>query len=288
MQVTFLGTSAAPSMPIPFCACRVCADARRAGGKNLRRRSSICVNGDLLVDLGPDTATASFEHELTLTGIEVCLLTHSHEDHFDPEFIICRHAEYGTAVSSDLLMVGSDETLRGIDGIMGRRCEYGSVFDKGTRASLHVELLPMAPFETTTVGGYRVTAYPASHGNAPGALLYTIEQGDWAVFYGTDTSVLSEDVWEGLRRNGTRHDLVVLDHTYGLGFSSSPADHLASADVMAHAERFRRDGLMRDGGRVYATHISHEGNLEHHALDEYASERGYRVACDGLSLSLDA
>ena len=38
---------------------------------------------------------------------------------------------------------------------------------------------------------------------------------------------------------------------------------------------------------VYATHISHESYLEHHELDEYASRHGYRVAFDGLTLTLD-
>ena len=35
------------------------------------------------------------------------------------------------------------------------------------------------------------------------------------------------------------------------------------------------------------THKSHEGNLEHDALDEYARKHGYRVAFDGLRLLLD-
>ena len=69
MQITFLGTAAAPSMPIPFCICKVCKDARRVGGKNLRRRSSLMINDDLLVDIGPDIATASFEYGLSLAGV---------------------------------------------------------------------------------------------------------------------------------------------------------------------------------------------------------------------------
>ena len=69
---------------------------RRVAGKNLRRRSSIIINDDLLVDIGPDIATASFEHNLSLANISVCLQTHAHEDHLDTEFIISRHTEYGT------------------------------------------------------------------------------------------------------------------------------------------------------------------------------------------------
>ena len=72
-------------------------------------RSSIIINDDLLVDIGPDIATESFEHNLSLANISVCLQTHAHEDHLDTEFIISRHTEYGTVVSCDLLFVGSSE-----------------------------------------------------------------------------------------------------------------------------------------------------------------------------------
>ena len=142
MNLTFLGTAAAPSMPIPFCTCKVCTEARRIGGKNLRGRSSLVINDDLLADIGPDIATASFQHRISLAGIGLCLQTHPH------------------------------------------------------------------------------------------------------------------------------------------------ADHLASKDVAAHADRFRECGLLKDNGVVYATHLSHEGNLEHDALDEYAREHGYQVAYDELRLKL--
>ena len=274
-------------MPIPFCTCQVCTDARRVGGKNLRRRSSIIINDDLLVDIGPDIVTASFEYNLSLAGIGLCLQTHAHEDHLDTEFIISRHAEYGTVVSSDLLFVGSSESLRAVDAIVGQRCDYGSIFDPNTQAALRMNVLSVTPYEACTVGNYRVTGFPANHGTAKGSLLYSIEQGNHAVFYGTDTSVLSEEFWEHLLLHGTRYDLLVLDHTYGIGFDSRSADHLGLRDFIAHADRFREAGLLKDNGIIYATHISHEGNLEHDELDEYAGKHGYRVAFDGLRLMLD-
>ncbi len=287
MQVTFLGTGAAPSMPSPFCACHVCTDARRVGGKNLRRRSSITINDDLLIDIGPDVATASFEHNLSLAGIKVCLQTHAHEDHLDTEFIISRHAEYGTEVSRDVIFVGSSETLKAVDAIVSRRCEYGSIFDADMQSALKMNVLTVALYESYTVESYRVTGFPANHATDQASLLYSIEQGNHAVFYGTDTSVLSEEVWECLLLHRTRYDLLVLDHTYGIGFDSRPADHLGLQDFIAHANRFREVGLLKDNGMVYATHISHEGNLEHDELDDYAMKHGYRVAFDGLRLVLD-
>ncbi len=286
MNITFLGTAAAPSMPIPFCTCRVCSEARRIGDKNLRSRSSLMINDDLLVDIGPDIATASFQHRISLAGIGICLQTHPHADHLDIGFILSRHAEYGTTVSGDLLLGGSDETLHAIDALVNQQSAYGSLFDPKTRSALKLKTLSLAPFEAYRIGDYHITGYPANHGKDQGFLLYSIAQGDQAVFYGTDTSVLSEAVWDNLQRARIRYDVIMLDHTYGIGFDSRPEDHLASKDVAAHADHFRENRLLKDGGVVYATHLSHEGNREHDALDEYARERGYRVAYDGLRLRL--
>lgn len=286
MNVTFLGTAAAPSMPIPFCVCRVCTEARRIGGKNLRRRSSLVINDDLLVDIGPDIATASFERQVSLARIGICLQTHPHADHLDIGFILSRHAEYGTAVAGDLLLAGTDDTLRAIDTLVSKQSAYGSLFGSKTQSALKLKLLSLSPFKAYSIDDYRITGYPANHGDDQGFLLYSIVQGDRAVFYGTDTSVLSEEVWERLQQERIRYDVVILDHTYGIGFESRPADHLASKDVAAHADRFRECGLLKDTGVVYATHLSHEGNLAHDELDAYAMERGYRVAYDGLKLQL--
>ena len=287
MQVTFLGTSAAPSMPNPFCVCQACSGARRAGGKNLRRRSSIAIDDDLLVDIGPDIATASFDHGVSLAGIEVCLMTHAHEDHFDPEFLMARHKDYGTVLANETILAGSVDTLRSIEEDLDGRCTYGSIFDRQTQRALKIDLLALEPYRKQAVGEYCITGYPANHGVVKGALLYAIEQGQRAIFYGTDTSVLPEHVWEQLLRARTRFDLLILDHTYGIGFDVSPPDHLASVDVIGHVDRFRRSGLLKDNGLVYATHLSHEGYLEHDELDRYATANGYRIAFDGLSLTID-
>jgi phosphoribosyl 1,2-cyclic phosphodiesterase len=37
MKITFLGTSAATSCPLPFCHCATCMQARQFGGKDFRK-----------------------------------------------------------------------------------------------------------------------------------------------------------------------------------------------------------------------------------------------------------
>ena len=49
----------------------------------------------------------------------------------------------------------------------------------------------------------------------------------------------------------------------------------------------RDEGLLRERARIFATHISHEGNPVHPELARYAAERGYEVAYDGLAVEVD-
>ncbi len=286
MEIKFLGTSASPSMPIPFCICPVCTSAWTVRGKNLRRRSSITINNDLLMDIGPDIMTSSFEYQIPLANIAFCLQTHFHEDHFDPEMIISRHRDYGTAIDSDLLVVGSEETLSMMDLIIGRRCDYGTIFDSKVQTAFRIQLLAVLPFHAYNVGSYKVTGFPANHGSNQGCLLYSIQQGDKSVLYATDTSIIFEDVWKHLIRMQMQYDLIILDHTYGIGYESKPGDHLAAKDFINHVDRFINSKLLKTSGRIYATHISHEGIMEHAKLDDFARRHNYMIAYDGLQITL--
>ena len=67
MEILFLGTAAATATPLPFCRCPACQAGRRAGGKNLRKRSSVLIDGEILIDLGPDFASACFEYGVSLS-----------------------------------------------------------------------------------------------------------------------------------------------------------------------------------------------------------------------------
>ena len=55
MRLFFLGTAAAEGYPAIFCQCANCHQARLLGGRNLRHRSALLVNDDLLIDFGEAT-----------------------------------------------------------------------------------------------------------------------------------------------------------------------------------------------------------------------------------------
>ena len=227
------------------------------------------INDDLLVDIGPDIITSSFENKISLANICYCLQTHPHEDHFDPEIIISRHRDYGTKVAADLLIAGSRVTLSMMDEIIARRCTYGSIFDLKVQVAFRIKIKIVMPYKAYKIGDYQVIGYPANHHPVKGSLLYSIERDNNSVLYCTDTSFFLKDVWDHLIQAKKQYDLIILDHTYGIGFESKPGDHLSTREFIKHVDRFLTNKLLKTGGRIYATHLSHEGIMEHGKLDTY-------------------
>jgi phosphoribosyl 1,2-cyclic phosphodiesterase len=95
---------------------------------------------------------------------------------------------------------------------------------------------------------------------------------------------LLEETWQAFRQRRLRFDLVVLDHTYGPDQPGS--DHLSAHQVIEHANRLRAEELLTARGRIFATHIAHEGNPSHPDLVSFAVQHGYEVAYDGLAVTI--
>ena len=282
MRITFLGTSAANAYPEAFCRCDNCRKARELGGPSLRKRSAALVNDDLLLDLGPDVMTASQAHGVCLTSVRYCLQTHPHADHLDLSHLLSHSPGFGVVGAPRLHFYASQATLERAHRTFERDLWGYGLLDAEAEADLNVRVHRVEPLQSFTVGPYQVVAFPANHAPGFGALLYSIESGGRGVFYGTDTASLLEETWQAFHRYEMRFDVVVLDHTYG---PDEPGrDHLCAHQVGEHARRLREEGVLKEGGRVFATHIAHEGNPVHPELVEFASQHGYQVAYDGLEI----
>jgi phosphoribosyl 1,2-cyclic phosphate phosphodiesterase len=284
MQITFLGTSAANAFPEAFCSCSNCEQARRLGGKSLRKRSSALINADLLIDLGPDIMSASQVHGIALNNVKYCLQTHPHADHLDLSHLLSRSREYGTLGTPCLHFHASPETLQRAAQTFERDLEgYGLLTPEAERR-LNLKIHPIEPLKPFTFGHYRVTAFPANHAETMGAMLYALEADRRSLFYAVDTASLPESTWQAFHQSQMCFDLVILDHTYGANQAGS--DHLSAHQLIEHVARMRAEGLLKPSGRAYATHIAHEGNPAHPELAEFARQHGYEVAWDGLVLEI--
>ena len=282
MIVTFLGTSAANAYPEAFCRCDNCERARELGGPSLRRRSSVLINDDLLIDLGPDVHTASAAFGRPLTGVRYCLQTHPHADHLDASHLLSRSPGYGVVGAPRFHFYASAATLQVVAKLLERDCAPGSLLDPEIGERLNLEIHQIEPLQPFSAGPYRVTPFPANHDPAVGSLLYAVETDGRSVFYGTDTATLPEETWQAFHRLGVRFDLVILDHTYGPDEPGS--DHLSARQLVEHMSRMREEGVLAEDGQVYATHIAHEGNPVHPELEDFAARHGYKIAYDGLTV----
>ena len=280
MTITFLGTSAANAFPEAFCECPNCVQARILGGPSLRKRSAALINHDLLIDLGPDIMAASHLHCCPLDAVRFCLQTHPHADHLDVSHLLSRSPSSGVIGAPILEFYASRETAQRAAETFERDLADYSLLSPEAEKALNLKIHQVRPFESFQFGSYSVMAFPANHAPGLGALLYAIEADGRAIFYGTDTGPLFEQIWESFQERKMRFDVVILDHTYGPEQPS--VDHLNAVQVSEHAKRMRREGVIGPDSRVFATHIAHEGNPAHPELAAFAKQHGYEVAYDGL------
>jgi phosphoribosyl 1,2-cyclic phosphate phosphodiesterase len=284
MQITFLGTSAANAYPEAFCNCENCQRARLLGGKSLRKRSAALINDDLLIDLGPDIMASSQMHNIPLTNVCYCLQTHPHADHLDLSHLLSRSPGFGVVGAPRLHFYASVGTLDQIYKTFRKKLADYNLGDPQAEDELNLKIHQVDTFKPFQFGVYKVIPLPANHALDSGALLYAITSHEKSILYATDTAPFLEATWQAFQQFKLQFDLVVLDHTYGP--DETGGDHLSAHQVSQHAERLRARGFLKGGGRLLATHIAHQGNPIHPELVEFATNHGYEVAYDGLSINV--
>lgn len=218
MRLLFLGTAAAEAYPAAFCDCDNCERARRNRGRDLRRRSSLLVDDDLLIDLGPDIMCAALAYGLRLHRLRTVLITHAHADHFDPGVLHWRKPGFRASEPTPLTIYGPPPVLRAIEAMQD--------LDQ-----LGVTAQAVGPEEEFAVPAARVWTFPARHGSEV-PLLYAVERDGRKFLYACDTGAPAEAVWSGLA--GHRFDLIIMEETMGLSRSQL---HSNIEEVTAHRAR---------------------------------------------------
>jgi phosphoribosyl 1,2-cyclic phosphate phosphodiesterase len=286
MNFVFLGTSASEGYPNAFCACENCEQARQAGGPSLRKRSAALIDGELLIDLGPDLMAASMQHGVSLAKMRYCLQTHEHSDHLDPSHFSSRSPACGVKDAPRLHYYASQNALKRAERILRSDEPKNGFLDPAVSERLNLNVYVVEPFQHFAVGPYQVFSLKANHAHETTAMLYLIEHNGHTIFYGTDTGVIPQETWEALADFGKACDLVVLDHTFGLMLEKRGTTHLNADEFLEQVARLRQIGLITQGTRIFATHFGHHSNPTHPELVAYAAQHGYEVAYDGLVVNL--
>lgn len=273
MKLTFLGTGAAEGIPSPFCDCPACEYARAHGGRNVRRRQSVLVNDDLLIDFGPDIFPSCAELGLSLCGLKHLLITHSHADHFNVDHLKMRSKPFRLSTElPELNMIAGPS-------VWAKWSELG-----GSDQSAGIRRHIMLPGQQMQLPEYSIASFAACHHLQIGdAMNYIINDGLVKLLYASDSGYYDEPVWEALRKH--YFDAIVLEGT--IWNRPVGREHLNEGDFVRMKERLREIGAVSDETLVIATHFSHQSVENHDHLGRSVARHGACCAYDGMTVEIE-
>ncbi len=276
MKLTYIGTAAAEAVPALFCECSFCENARKRGGKELRRRSGAIVDNDLLIDFSPDTYTGTLSLGIRLNEVKYVIITHSHSDHFCPHELEFRRAPAFCILPDDrapLKVYGN------------RNIEAGIRQALGDDLALHgIDFTYVPPYVPFKAGDYTVTPLSVVHCPPEDAYIYLIEKNGVKLLYGNDTGVFPEKTFDYLK--GIKLDIVSLDCT--MGFRDCETGHMGFSANLKVKNRLEENGCVKDDTMFISHHFSHnslrepDGDWTYERFSEKVKPYGFIMSYDGL------
>lgn len=279
MKIKFLGTAAAEGFPSMFCRCDYCEEARKSGGKNLRSRSQLLINQDLLIDFPSDTYMHSQVHGLHMDEIKYLFVTHSHLDHFACEDLIMRGVAFAHNIKEPLLTVYGSEQVKTPYDYFYEKEMFGPVRD-GYRFEC------ISTYQKITAGEYQVIPLPARHMTTEQAYIYLVIQNEKAVLYATDTGMIYDEVFDFLKKENIYLDMAIFDCTMVNNPTRDIDTHMDISRNVRCVERLRENGNIDKNTKLYATHFSHNGNPMQSELEKQLLPYSIIPAYDGLEVEI--
>lgn len=286
--MVFLGTGAAELLPNPYCECKICQNARYTNDfREKRRRSSLLLDNENLIDFGPDVPYACAQFGISLAGLRNIFLTHSHLDHMS------FHTLFGlktcvTEVPNIRVFMSRFvyDKLRGLESFAK---EAGLNTDKHKEyLSKHCELVPLEFGKSFSVDDFSViplkTIHKAEFVGETG-FNYFFERKGHTLLYGSDTGLYPDDNYEVLK--GRRLDTLILEGTRGVGDFPINDKHLTFEGLKIMIDRLKRFGCVYHDTRIIITHICHKAMLTHveyNALVKKEFGQNASVAYDGYEV----
>lgn len=273
MKLFFLGTGSAQGFPSLFGSSPIEREARRLGGRNLRKRSSVLIDGQVQIDLPPDAlANVHRFPNLELADLRHLVFTHTHDDHF-----ALRELQYVSPTFAPTrahpLVIHATETM-----ISRIAREVDSFFDTPS-----IEFQTLRPFASFHIGTLEFTPLPSHHMPDELCLNFAVAKDGRRMLYATDTGWYDEPTWKALE--DSQLHLVALE--CGKGMESGGYDgHLSLDDCVRMRDEMLRRNALHASARVLLTHISPVGGLLHDDFVARAGAHGLEVAYDGLELDV--
>lgn len=278
LTIRYLGTAAAEGLPAVFCNCPACTLAKKHGGKNVRTRSQVIINDDLLVDFPMDTYMHALKYRLDLSAVRNVFITHSHMDHCYPQDLSMHGDPYAHDMTHETIAVyGNADVIQ--------------VFEEQTRRELKdgvrrsIRLVEIKPYQLVETDGYTVLPLPAAHTAGEDCLVYLFMREGKTYLHLNDTGSLPDEVYDRIAAVVPRLDAVSFDCTYGF-IRKGAGRHMGVLDAADQRDKLEARGLLDRDSRSILTHFSHNGALTHKELSSLARPLGFRVAYDGYKIMI--
>lgn len=276
MMFKYLGTAAAECWPALFCSCENCRRAKKAGGKNIRTRSQTLINGDLLIDLPPDTYLHVINYGLDLTKIKNIFFTHSHEDHFYMPDLHRTYPPYAYNENKENIPEINIYGNASINSHSGESDGFGGI----------LKFHEIFAFEKIKADEYFITPLAADHDHSQKCFIYIIEDGENKILYAHDTGYFPEETWDYLKNNikSKKFDFVSLDATNGI--LDGRSGHMGINAGIDVKNRLYETGAADPDTVFCFNHFSHNGNKIYDELVPVAEKAGFLVSYDGMEIKI--
>ena len=272
MKLQLNGTGASEAFPSLFCTCKYCTEARELGGKNLRRRTSSCIDEKILIDFSADTYALSTQAHVDLSKIHHLIVTHSHADHFFPtdfHYLLppfCIEPHPFTIYGNSSVHKKFKEEHRDNAALLS-----------------HVKFCELTGGVPFFIDDYKITPVSTLHDAKEDCFIYIMEKDSRELLYAHDSTFFPEETWRHLSSH--RFSLVVLDCT-SIEVGHHFPNHMGLPDNILVKERMQKEGMANENTRFVITHFAHTFNPLHEHTDSLARTNGFIAAFDGMVLDI--
>lgn len=280
MNITVLG-SGGFAYPLVFCDCEYCSKARSLGGKNIRKRASLLINNDMIIDLTPDCQSAMNMYNKDMGKTKYLLQTHTHLDHFDINHFTSLDYKYATKRNETLTLICSELCLNDIQKKVSQ-FDKMDLYNEDYLNKINLRIRTINHGEVLQIDDYTIKAIHCSHDENIGAQIYLIKHNGKSLLYATDTPQITNIALQELQ--GEKIDCVFLDESFGV--QEYTFSHLNIKGYDEYIKSLKRYNLLNQNCLVYATHITHDGNPLHDELEQILGKYGYMPAYDGMEIEI--
>ena len=287
MKITFLGTSAGEEYPGIWCDCENCTKARNWGGKNIRRNSSVIIDGDIMIDIGKAAHIQAERFGLNIREIKTLVLTHSHKDHLNTHTLWARQMFYDVnTISAEKRKQVSSPRFTPLPqlNIIGSKQVSDTLIKDGIDYSSprwQMQFNIVEPFKKYSYGNLEIYTLDGNHNDGDiHSINYIITRKNRTFLYLTDTGYPFDGTLEALKNY--KYDFIITEGTFGFGEDST--GHMRLDKNIQLLKFFNENKLWKDKPDYYITHVAPHWCPPHDEYSPIVEEKGLKLAYDGLIL----